>query len=157
VGMRIRYEFFEREHLLIQEFSGLFSLPFYKKNMGQIYQSLKTKDIKKVLIDFRELIFTDLIDNYPEDFHESLEKVVEYKKQFNKTDNRISEVTLVLWVEKPLPTVIAHIFVSSFAGMDYNYCSTIDKVVDIIGLGPEFNLLEKIENLKNSNSEEENE
>jgi hypothetical protein len=148
--MEMRYQFFENEYLLIQKFTGLFSFEFYKKIIGQMHLAHGNKNVKKVLIDFRELKFGESGNYLPDDFDEKLEKIIRFRKEINKNELRNKEVNLVIWVDKPLPTVIAHLFLDSFSKMRYNYCSTEDKVIEILDLRPEFNLLNNINNLENS-------
>jgi hypothetical protein len=149
--MEIKYQFFEEEHLLIQKFTGLFSLEGYIKYNSQISKDNPSKTINKVLIDFRDLVFNQNNDVIPDDFNEKLERISEIRKNINQKQHQNKEITLVIWVDKPLPTVIAHLFVNNFSKMNYNYCSTSSKAIEILKIPWQFNYLENIVNrLKNS-------
>lgn len=146
-AMEIRYQFFEEEHLLIQKFFGLFSHEFYTQNIGKIYNKLQGKEIKIVLIDFRDIIIHEKEDTAPIDFSEKLDKIIQFRSEINRKELGNKEVTLIFWVDKPFPTVIADIFVRNFSGKNYHYCSSEEKVCEIAKLSLEFSLSDKISKL----------
>lgn len=149
--MEVRYQLLKKENLLIQKFIGLFSLNDYLKYNKHIVKKFSSIVIKKVLIDFRDLTFIENADKTPGDFTENLDKIVEIRKSINQNEHKNSEVTLVILVDKPLPTVIALLFVNSFTGVDYNYCSTASKVCELlkISFSPD-NLVNILNNLENT-------
>ena len=108
--MEIRYQYFEEEKLLIQKFIGLFSLESYKNNSSRIHQNLKMKEIKKVLIDFRDLKINKNKDDFLDDFDDRIEEIVDYRKEINKNELANKAILLVMWVDKPFPTTIVHLF-----------------------------------------------
>jgi hypothetical protein len=133
-GMEIRYQLLKKENLLIQKFIGFFSINDYLKYNKHIIKKFSSILIKKVLIDFRELTFAEDMDKIPDSFNEKLNRIVEIRKKINKNEHKNKGVTLVILVDKPLPTVIALLFVNSFTSMDYNYCSTASKVCELLKL-----------------------
>jgi hypothetical protein len=145
--MEIRYQFFEEEKLLVQKFYALFSPEFYFKNIGGLFEKLKGKEIRKVIIDFRDVTIYGADDNVPDDFEEKLNSIIKFRKKINKNVLLDKKILMVMWVNNPLPTVIAHIFTSSFSEMDYYYCSSEEKVKIIADINPDFNLSEKVRNL----------
>jgi hypothetical protein len=116
--MEIKYQLFENENLFVQKFSSIFSIEKYQKYTRYITEFISAKPIKKVLIDFRGLVF----NNNPDEFNQNLNRVIEIRKNINDTELKNKDIALVFWVDKPLPTVIAHLFSANFS--NYNYCST---------------------------------
>lgn len=143
--MEIKYQIFEEENLLVQKFSGVFSIETYMKYTRSIMGNPASKSINQVLIDFREVNFKDL----PEDFNSGLDRMTEMRKNINKEDKKRRDVSVVFWVDTPIPTVVAHIFKQNFS--NYNYCSNEDHVHEIIKASEQFNNLDKvIRNLKST-------
>ena len=143
--MKIKYQVFDNEDLLIQQYSGIFSIEKYQAYTRHIIEYITTKSIKKVLIDFREITFSDMTVQ----FTENLNKALEVRKKINENELKNKEITLVFWVNKPIPTVIALLFSKSFK--NYNYCSTEETIVEKLTLPDYFNDLENIvNNLENT-------
>ena len=69
--MEIKYQFFDKDNLLIQKFFGLFSLEDYLSYNVHIVRDISSKSINKVLNDFRDLIFTENDDEMPDDLEET--------------------------------------------------------------------------------------
>jgi hypothetical protein len=130
--MEIKYQFFEKECLLIQKFKGLFSFEDYLRYTGCLSKDFSLMAITKVLIDFRDLIINDVIDELPSDFDKKLDTLIKIRKKINQKVFQNKEVNLVIWVDKPLPTVVAHLFVNNFSKMNYHYCSTTSAVIEIL-------------------------
>ena len=149
--MEIRYQLFEKDYLLIQKFIGLFSIEDYLSYNGQVSKELSLSPVKKVLLDFRDLLFTETNDKMPSDFREKINKMVEIRKNINQNEHKNREVTLVILVENPLPIVIALLFTNSFSDSNYNYCLTAEKAIGILDI-PSYkdNLENIILNLENS-------
>jgi hypothetical protein len=149
--MEIKYQFFEKENLLIQKFNGVFSLKDYLSFSSHISKDISSETIKKVLIDFRDLSFIDNIDQIPDDFDERIDQIARIRKEINQNEHKNRAVTVIIWVDKPLPTVIAHLFVNNFSKMNYNYCSTVSKVIEMLKIDWHINNLETIvKNLENT-------
>ena len=149
--MEIRYQLFEKDYLLIQKFIGLFSIEDYLSYNGQVRKELSLSPIKKVLLDFRDLVFFNESDNkVPRDFREKIEKMVEIRRNINQIEHKDERVKLVIWVENPLPTAFALLFTNSFADMDYSYCLTGERATEILEI-PSYNenLENVIKNLEN--------
>jgi len=143
--MEITYQLFESENLFVQKYSGIFSIEEYQKYTRYITASVAPKPIKNVLIDFRGLIFS----NNSDEFNQNLSRVIEIRKNINDTELKNRDITLVFWVDKPMPTVIAQLFSANFS--NYNYCSTEEIVIMTLML-PEHlhNLDSMIKNLENT-------
>jgi hypothetical protein len=58
--MEIKYQLFENEGLLIQKYSGIFSIEKYVMYTRFITQHFASKSVKKILNDFRDLKFSNL-------------------------------------------------------------------------------------------------
>ena len=145
--MEIKYQFFEKENLLIQRFVGKFSFKRYLEYNRVIINKYDPTLVKKVLNDFRDLE----IDEDSDDFFENVDKMTEIRKNINKNEIKIEDVTVVFWVDKPLPTVVAQLFVRYFRNKDYHYCSSTDKILKILNLTCEFNdLINITDNLENN-------
>ena len=138
--MDIRYQLFGEENLLFQKFSGKFSLGGYIGYSQFIAQKAWQYQIKKVLIDFRGILFDDI----PDDFDEVMEKMVENRKKMNAGEPRNKNVSVVFWVEKPMPTVIAQLFNESMANNNYHHCLAIEKIVHLLELPDKFSNLPAI-------------
>jgi hypothetical protein len=149
--MEIKYHLFENENLFVQKFTGIFSIEDYIRYNRYITKYVVSKPIKKILIDFRELDFSDLPDAIPDDFNFNLEKVIEIRKKINDNELKGREVTIVIWVDKPIPTLIAHLFTDNFTDKNYNYCSSADNIITILKIPQNLTDLEYItHNLENT-------
>jgi hypothetical protein len=142
--MTIRYQFYENEKLIIQKYSGIFSIEQYIRFSGFIGKELSSKVITKVLNDFRDLKIAELDDEMPDDFNEEIERISEIRKNFNSKLRINNEIMVVFWVDKPLPTVVAHLFINNFSNMNYFYCSTGAKAIELLKLSPQFGNLNRI-------------
>jgi len=138
--MKIKYQVFDDENLLIQQYSGIFSIQEYQAYTSHIIEYITTKLIKKVLVDFREITFSDMTVQ----FTENLNKALEVRKKINENELKNKDIILVFWVNKPLPTVIAHLFSKNFK--NYNYCSTKETIIEKLTLPEYFDDLESIIN-----------
>lgn len=149
--MEIKYQLFETNKLIVQKFIGVFSLKDYMRYNGHIGRSLSSNSINKVLIDFRDLLLSEDKDGLPDEIDEKLDEIVKIRKKINETEHKNKKVNLVILVDKPLPTAIAHMFVNNFSHANYNYCSTASKAISILEIP--FNsesLYELLANLENT-------
>jgi hypothetical protein len=150
-GMEIKYQLFEKEGLVIQKYSGIFALDKYAKYSRFIAQNFASKPVKKILIDFRNLKFGDLADVIPDKYASNLEKVTAVREKVNRDELKNKDFVLAIWVDEPIPTLIAHQFVNNFSHMNYNYCSTREEVVKVLMLSDYLEVLENmIDNLENT-------
>ncbi len=144
--MEIRYQIFEKENLLVEKFAGDLSVELYLQYTGFIMQHSLRRSIKKVLIDFRDIVFEDM---YQRDFDDVLDKMKEIRENARNNEIQIQNTKVVFWVDKPIPTVIAHIFKNSFP--NYNYYSSEKHVIENLEIPEHLVDLENIvENLKNT-------
>jgi len=149
--MEIKYQLFENEGLLIQKYNGIFSIEKYVIYTRFITQNFASKSVKKILNDFRDLKFSNLVDVIPDKYASNLEKVTAVREKVNRDELKDKDFVLAIWVNEPIPTLIAHQFVNSFSNMNYNYCSTGADVVKILTLFFQQEVLEKmIDNLENT-------
>lgn len=149
--MKIKYQFFNNDHLLIQKFVGVFSIEKYLRHNGVITGQLMTNSVDRVLLDFRELMFSDKNESMPDDFKEKMAEMVKIRRDINLQTHHNKSVDLVILVNSPLPTLIAHLFVSNFDGMNYHYCSTLSKAIEMLRI-PEYcdrieSIIEHLENV----------
>lgn len=141
--MEIKYQLFENENLFIQKYAGDFSLENFIGYTRYITEHIVSKSIKMVVIDFRELIFSGINDR----FGDNLEKVIQFRKNINENELKNKEVTLIIWVDKPIPKAIILLFTANFSGMHYKHCSTAEEVNKILNLPKHLEPIESI--LKN--------
>jgi hypothetical protein len=149
--MEIKYQAFETDHLFIQKFFGVFEFEKYIKYTQEIISPQINKDIKKVLIDFRSLEIEKTHFMVPDDFEVTLDKMTKFRKKVNQKELKDMDVQVLMWVEEPLPTLMAHLFIGNFSNKDYNHCSTPGEIIEIFKL-PEYytNLNEIVNNLENT-------
>ena len=140
--MEIKYQIFENENLLIQKYRGIFTIEDYINYSRYIAEHLASKSIKKVLIDFQEIIFSDITDA----FNKNLERIVNIRKHINENELKNKNVTLVIWVDKPIPTAIALLFTANFSSLNYKFCSTAENVIEILTLPENFKNIGSITN-----------
>ncbi len=152
--MEIKYQVFEEENLLFHRFSGEFSIEKYISYMRNITDNLVSKPILKVLIDFRKMTSKDNVFENSDSFLKKIEKITDVRKQLNENDLKGREVTLVFWVDKPLPTVVAQLFIQKISKSNYFCCSTEKKIINILKLPDNFsNLNQMSENLEHTYEE----
>ena len=142
--MEISYQFFEDECLLIQKISGLFSLEKYKTYSRSLFTKYASKEVKKVLLDLRDLQLAETASEIPVKFEEDVDKVIEVRENFNEHELKDRRFRLVIWVDNPQSTVIAHIFVRHFPSKDYDYCSTAKIATRLLNLSSGFDDIETV-------------
>lgn len=144
--MKIQYQIFEEQNLLVHRYSGDLSMEMYQRYNRFIMSNPKISvAVKKVLIDIRAMNFPDEMP----DFEEVMEKMKKIRNKIRKNKIKRDDVSVVFWVDKPIPTVIAHMFTENFS--NYNYCSTKEHINEILNLSEQMSDLDFIiENLENS-------
>jgi hypothetical protein len=130
--MEIKYQLFEDDKLFVQKYSGLFSVRDYMAYTSFMTGYVRSKSITKVLLDFRDLDFSELTDTIPDDYVEVIDRIIEMRKGINQNELKNRDVSLVILVDRPLPTAVAHLFIKNF--LNYSYCSTITNVRKILKL-----------------------
>jgi hypothetical protein len=144
--MQIKYNIYREEGLLIQKFYGNFSIDRYLHYSQFISTIPEANNIQKVLIDFRDIDFEGL----SEDPSQTLDKIIDVRKKINRDVLKRTNIKHIIWVDKPLPTAIIHIFMSNFPDLDYSYCTTLEMVQKSLNLpAPLINLEEITSNLEN--------
>ena len=145
--MEIKYQIFKKEKLLIQKFIGTFSVEKYVQYNHHITAEISLNSVDQVLIDFRDVFFNEI----PDDFEDKIELITQVRKNINKNIVKRDDVKVVFWVDKPIHSVIAHMFIQSFSNMNYTYCYTIEGVLDNIKISEHYGNIEKIaRNLENT-------
>ena len=137
--MKILYRFIEEENLLIQQYTGNFSLEHYIDYVKIIIKTKEWNFVKKILSDFRKIDFEKAFN--------SLQKLEKIRRKSIK-----KEFYNVFLVDSPKTTVFAHLYQNNQAvEYKYNYCSTIDYAHKLLELNMTKNELELI--LNNLNRE----
>lgn len=143
--MDIRFQIFKTEKLLIQRYSGVFSFDIYCQHMQYIMNIPGSEYIQKILIDFRDIRFE--IDDV--DVETVVSRVAKVRKANIKKSEGGGNIHVFL-VDKPIPTVMADLFIENLPNYKYSYCSTIEKASTILKLSDSFEGLESIiNNLEN--------
>lgn len=149
--MNIKYQFFEEHGLLIQKISGKFMFKGYGQYSQFILQQYATKPVKKILLDFRDILFEELETATVDRVEEAVNKMADLRQSFQKDIIKRTDIKHVFWVIKPLPTVIATLFTEHFPGLDYTYCSTTDMVYKELEVASSAKALESmVDNLQNT-------
>lgn len=149
--MEIKYQIFEEENLLFHRFSGEFSFEKYVSYTRNLTELLATKNVTKVLVDLRKLKTNESVVENSDIFIENIEKISNLRRHLNENEFRGRDVILVFWVDEPLPTVVAHLFIQKISKENYSYCSTEKKIISHLKLPKTFNNLNEIsENLENT-------
>jgi hypothetical protein len=145
--VKIAYQLFREEGLLVQRFAGLFSMEEYQRYNRKLMANPALLTITKVLNDFRDITIDDTI----EDFDGHVERMAEYRKHIIKNEIKRDDVIVVFWVDKPFPTVIVQLFKEILADQNYYYCSTQQSLLEILKLPVQMQNLDTIiGNLENS-------
>ena len=131
--MKIAYQIFIKEKVLIQRFTGIFSIEHYIQYKKFVTNNPSINSVKNVIIDFRETDFRLSSD----EFEGNLERMKEIMLKNNNKQTIRDGVKIVFLVDAPIPTVIAHIFKSKFSYLNYQYCSSVEGLQKIIEL-PEY-------------------
>lgn len=144
--MEIKFSIFKEEGLVIQKFYGIFSIETYLRYSQFISTIPEANNVQKVLIDFRDIDFEGL----SEDPSQTLDKIIDVRKKINRDVLKRTNIKHIIWVDKPLPTAIIHIFMGNFPDMDYSYCTTLVMVQQSLNLPTHLTNLEEItSNLEN--------
>lgn len=142
--MEIKYRLIVEESLMIQKFSGIFSIEVYMNYTRRISEKFSTHPVKKVLNDFRDLIITETDGKISDDYQTTVDRITNFRKNIDKEKFKNHEVALVLWVDKPMPTLAAHLFISNFPNKNFHYCSSVDHIMRILELPEKYKNLEAI-------------
>jgi hypothetical protein len=144
--MEIKYQFFKEEQLLIQKFSGVFSLETHMRYHEFQTENEEFSQVSKVLVDFRDIQF-DLSLNI---FRQIMNHIINVRKKITKHVAKSNDANIVFWVNKPLTTVIAQQVKRSNPNINYNYCALKENVMRLLDLPPHINLDEITQNLENT-------
>jgi hypothetical protein len=153
--MDITYQYFEDEALFIEKYSGIFSIEQHVSYTHFISKHVVKQNIQKVIVDFTDISLEQTPYNAPNDFIENMKNMVDFRKNINKNKLKNKNVKLAMWADKDIPKVIAHIFSLNFQEENYNYCPSVEKVVEALKLPEKFlELKEIVKNLDHKYSPE---
>ncbi|NOR28015.1 MAG: hypothetical protein GQ540_05755 [Lutibacter sp.] len=119
--MEIQFQIFKEKNLLIQKYKGNFSIPKYKAQVIKIINNPDWKNIDKVLVDLRNINLKNVLQH--------IEELVEIKE--NIINKKYVTVHLV---DEPSTTVFSHLYKEELKEESYNinYCSTIEKAIELL-------------------------
>lgn len=138
--LRIHYQIIDKENLLIQKFSGQFSFEVYSKYTLHLMNENDLSTITRVLIDFRELTIGTNLSS----IKQQIKKVADFRKTIQQKEIRRNDIKQIFWVENPIPTAIAKIFVNNFPHLNYQICSSLPSVLKQLTLSADDFDLESI-------------
>lgn len=145
--MVINYQIFEEEGLLVQKYKGPFEVDTYVGYTRVLMQQNLIHSVEKVINDFTEIVFNDIT----QDVIDNVDRMVEIRKQMSKNNVAKQNITVAFYVDKPLPTVIAHLFINNISNINYHYCSSLKGVIEKLKLPiNEASLINKLNTLKNT-------
>lgn len=124
--MKIYFQTFNNEKLLIQRFEGEWSTSIYKEYIIDKSQTVLQNNISKILTDLRNV-------NMPIVFKENnfIEELVNIRKLIPRTNFRNAQL-----VSQPISTVMAHLYQQDQAQLQpqYIYCSTLSYALNFLNL-----------------------
>ena len=143
--MQIKFQIFDDKQLLIQKFSGTFSLDIYTTYTGFLTQNFDLSHVTKVLIDFRNINF----DNKLPGLKQEVNKVADFRKKIEHKDMKRANVKRLFWVDKPLPTVVVQMFLRKSNSQSHSFCSSLKSALLYLDLkNDEIDLENLIKNLE---------
>jgi hypothetical protein len=146
-SVKVKFQLFEKEGLLIQKFAGPFSMEIYQRYNQYLMTNPLLRCVSRVLNDFRDIV----IDSGIEDFDGHVQRVAEFRRNVTKNQIKRNDVTVVFWVDKPFPTVIVQLFKEFLADQHSEYCSSHKSLIEVLKLPSHLqNLDDIINNLSNT-------
>jgi hypothetical protein len=134
--MKINYQTFNDNKLLVVRFEGKFSIDRYKQHVFYLKETPEWKSIEKNLVDLRSVV----------DFKLELEDI---QTIVDIGDNLIKKNILsVQLVDKPILTVFTHLIQEGFSkyNLKSDYCYTLDRAIELLKLNKTTKELELIIN-----------
>ncbi len=134
--MIIKYQSFINLNLLIVRYEGNFCIDRYKAQVLDMVQQPEWEFIDKVLVDLRSC----KVDMQLED----VSKLADIKKNIIKKKHKSVQL-----VDQPMITALIHILqieIKDHKSFDTEYCCTVEKAIDILGLNFNTADLDKILN-----------
>ena len=120
--MLIKYRIIKEPGLLVQHYSGTFSLDYYTDFVHKMLQNPDWKTTNKVLTDLRDLDPTGL--------QKYISVIARIRKDIVKKD-----FVNVFIIDKPKTTVFSHLYQKNLLKLySYQYCSTVNHAIRILGL-----------------------
>lgn len=123
--MKIKYQLFEEDNLLVHKFYGKWSTQEYEEYVQFSAKKLNIESVDKILTDLREL--------------ETIQPVFDEINHIQNITKKlpISNYINVHLVTDPMLTVASHIYQEGLASekkIKYNYCSTIKYALELLRL-----------------------
>lgn len=122
--MIVKFQQFDKEKLLIQKYSGKWSIEDFKAYIDMNLSIIEWKNVEKVLTDFRDLEDEKIID--------SLDELVKIRE--HKLPKETKNITLA---NKPIATAFLTLYSHEQQKREHNYevCSTIEYAISSLNLG----------------------
>jgi hypothetical protein len=132
--MEVQYQIVIEKKLLIQKYTGNFSIKHFANHVKKIIKNPRCKYIRKILSDFREVNL--------EISQKRKNKIIQIRKKILKKD-----VLHVFLVDKPFNTFAIHLYTEELKDKYNNkYCSTLDYALKLLKLSENKDEIEKILN-----------
>jgi len=139
--MKINYQTFNDNSLLVVRFEGKFCIDRYKQHVLYMKETPEWNSIEKNLVDLRPIV----------DFKleiEDIQTIVDIGNNFIKKN-----ILSVQLVDKPMLTVLTHLIQKEFS--EYNlksdYCTTISKAIELLNINfEEIELSKMLDNLEHT-------
>lgn len=131
--MKIQYQTIREKSALIQKYSGTWDINNLDRFVDFMIVQPEWKEVKKHLLDLRDLTFTKLEDS---DFERLLDIRIKMK----------SDHLMVLIVDKPLQTAYTLMYAEKLraAGFNCEFCSTMNYAIGLLGIQAEEKEMERL-------------
>lgn len=117
--------------LLVQKYSGDFSMADYRKSIGELIVQKDFGGIKKILFDLRAI---NLVWD-----PQLISELVSIGKIFKKVS-----VCAIYITEKPILVAIIHLYIERLGNSCFGYCSTLGKAVAQLEVVENFAKINKV-------------
>jgi hypothetical protein len=117
--------------LLVQKYSGDFSMADYRKSIDELIGQKDFGGIKKILFDLRAI---NLVWN-----PQLISQLVSISKIFKK-----GSVCAIYITEKPIQVAIIHLYIKRLGNSCFGYCSTLEKAVAQLEVVENFAKINKV-------------
>jgi len=138
--MEIQHQIFKEKNLLIQKYKGNFSVEKYKAQVINMINNPDWEYVDIVLVDLRSINLKKILKH--------LGELVDIKENILK-----KKYETIHLVDEPSTTVFSHLYKEQLEERNYSikYCSTIEKVVELLNSNTSENELEEmISNLEHT-------
>ena len=119
--MKVFYKILPEYEIIIQKYVGEFSIEDYKNAAERLINTTEWKNVKKSLLDLREVTTNKSV--------ELVEELIKVRIELN-----IQKRQTVYIVNTPLATVLTHLYIENIPDSNYTYCTTTKKALSILFL-----------------------